>query len=177
LKEIIKDLKGVYVTNFEFDQPNQCSRVDVEAIRARLAASGWSRVMENWNKRAGEARWRKKLAFPQSTKNGIKKLSPEEPGYGISLDHSCSCKKPFTFQALGQRCVRFLIKAATSNWPLAKSVARVFPALRMVMALRRHAMTGLRELSERSSALARRGAVIKGSSAVLEGTRRPVYLK
>jgi hypothetical protein len=72
LKEIIKDLKGVYVTNFEFDQPNQCSRVDVEAIRARLAASGWSRVMENWNKRAGEARWRKKLAFPQSTKNGIK---------------------------------------------------------------------------------------------------------
>ncbi len=54
LKEIIKDLKGVYVKNFEFDQPNQYSQADVEAIRAQLAAPGWSRVVENRNKRAGE---------------------------------------------------------------------------------------------------------------------------
>jgi Domain of unknown function (DUF4252) len=45
--EILKDLKGIYVKNFEFDGPNQYSQADVDAIRAQLAAPGWQRIVES----------------------------------------------------------------------------------------------------------------------------------
>ncbi|HEY6251662.1 MAG TPA: DUF4252 domain-containing protein [Candidatus Angelobacter sp.] len=54
LKEVIKDLKGIYVKNFLFDRPNQYSQADVEAIRAQLAAPGWSKIVENRSKNARE---------------------------------------------------------------------------------------------------------------------------
>jgi Domain of unknown function (DUF4252) len=54
LKELLKDLKGIYVKNFEFDERNQYSQADVDAIRAQLSAPGWSRIVENRNKREGE---------------------------------------------------------------------------------------------------------------------------
>jgi len=47
LKAILKDLKGIYVKNFEFDEPNQYSQADVDAIRAQLAAPGWSKIVES----------------------------------------------------------------------------------------------------------------------------------
>src|SRR5579863_10523036 len=43
VKEIIKDLKGIYIRNFEFDEPNQYSPSDVEEVRRQLASPGWSR--------------------------------------------------------------------------------------------------------------------------------------
>src|SRR6266480_1565081 len=43
-KDLIKNLKGIYVKNFEFEQPNQYSAADVEEIRTQLAAPGWSKI-------------------------------------------------------------------------------------------------------------------------------------
>jgi hypothetical protein len=54
LKELLKDLKGIYVKNFEFDEPNQYSPADVEAIRAQLSGPGWSRIVESRSRREGE---------------------------------------------------------------------------------------------------------------------------
>jgi len=53
-KDLIKNLKGIYVKNFEFEQPNQYSAADVEEIRTQLAAPGWSKIVENRDKRANE---------------------------------------------------------------------------------------------------------------------------
>jgi len=53
-KNLIKNLKGIYVKNFEFEQPNQYSAADVEEIRTQLAAPGWSKIVENRDKRANE---------------------------------------------------------------------------------------------------------------------------
>lgn len=54
VKDLIKNLKGIYVKSFEFEQPNQYSAADVEEIRTQLAAPGWSKIVENRDKRANE---------------------------------------------------------------------------------------------------------------------------
>lgn len=54
VKDLIKDLKGIYVKNFEFDSPGQYSQADVEAIRAQLARPGWQRIVTSRSKRTGE---------------------------------------------------------------------------------------------------------------------------
>lgn len=54
VKDVIKGIKGIYVKNFEFDQPNQYSAADVAAIRSQLAAPGWMRIVESHNKRDPE---------------------------------------------------------------------------------------------------------------------------
>lgn len=54
VRQAFRDLKGIYVKNFEFDGPNQYSQSDVEAIRAQLAGPAWSRVVESRSIRARE---------------------------------------------------------------------------------------------------------------------------
>lgn len=54
LKDAIKDLKGIYVKNFEFDSPGQYSQEDVDAIRAQLAAPGWQRIVESSSQKSRE---------------------------------------------------------------------------------------------------------------------------
>lgn len=54
VKDLIKKLKGIYVRNFEFEHPNQYSAADVEEIRTQLAAPGWSKIVENRDKRTNE---------------------------------------------------------------------------------------------------------------------------
>lgn len=54
LKDIIKNLKGIYVKSFEFDAASQYSQADVEAIRKQLAGPGWSRIVTNTDKRSGD---------------------------------------------------------------------------------------------------------------------------
>jgi len=53
LVAIMKGLKGIYVKSFEFDDANQYSAADVEAVRKQLAAPGWSCIV-NVRKRTGE---------------------------------------------------------------------------------------------------------------------------
>ncbi|PYV28373.1 MAG: hypothetical protein DMG24_02220 [Acidobacteria bacterium] len=52
-RELIKQLKGVYVKSFEFDKEGEYSTADVELIRAQLHAP-WSRVVDVRSKREGE---------------------------------------------------------------------------------------------------------------------------
>lgn len=54
LVEVIKDLKGIYVKNFEFDSPGQYSQADVEAIRSQLTGPGWQRVVTSYSKHNNE---------------------------------------------------------------------------------------------------------------------------
>jgi len=54
LKDIIKNLKGIYIKSFEFDEASQYSQADVEAIRTQLTAPGWARIVTDVNKRTGE---------------------------------------------------------------------------------------------------------------------------
>lgn len=54
VKDLIKKLKGIYIKSFEFEQSNQYSAADVEEIRTQLAAPGWSKIVENRDKRANE---------------------------------------------------------------------------------------------------------------------------
>jgi hypothetical protein len=54
LKELLKDLKGIYVKNFEFDERNQYSPADVEAIRAQLSGPGWSKIVESRSRHDSE---------------------------------------------------------------------------------------------------------------------------
>ena len=52
-KEIIQDLKGVYVKRFVFETIKEYADSDVEAIRSQLDAPGWSRVVGVRSKRSG----------------------------------------------------------------------------------------------------------------------------
>ena len=50
ISDVVKDLKGIYVKSFTFDEPNQYSPADVEPIRAQLAGPGWSKIVESRTK-------------------------------------------------------------------------------------------------------------------------------
>ena len=52
-RELIKQLKGVYVKSFEFDKEGEYSPADVEAIRTQLHTP-WSRIVDVRSKREGE---------------------------------------------------------------------------------------------------------------------------
>jgi hypothetical protein len=52
--EIVKNLKGIYVKNFEFDKPGEYSQADVEAIRGQLQKPFWSRIVSAQNRHEGE---------------------------------------------------------------------------------------------------------------------------
>ncbi|MFB3923411.1 MAG: DUF4252 domain-containing protein [Terriglobia bacterium] len=53
-RELIKDLKGVYVKSFEFDKEGEYSQDDVEAIRSQLAAPGWTKIVGVRSKHDGD---------------------------------------------------------------------------------------------------------------------------
>jgi len=48
---IIRKLTGIYVKSFEFDKPDQYSDSDVEAIRAQLKSSSWTRMVNVTSRR------------------------------------------------------------------------------------------------------------------------------
>jgi Zn-dependent alcohol dehydrogenase len=45
IKELVKDLKGVYVKRFEFDTSGQYSSTDVEPVLKQLRGPGWTRIV------------------------------------------------------------------------------------------------------------------------------------
>jgi hypothetical protein len=53
IKDLIKNLKGVYVKSFEFEGTNNYTEADVEAIRSQLRSPGWSRLVNVRSKREG----------------------------------------------------------------------------------------------------------------------------
>jgi hypothetical protein len=53
LKSIVKNLKGIYIKSFEFDEASQYSKGDVDAIRSQLT-SRWSKIVQSIEKRRNE---------------------------------------------------------------------------------------------------------------------------
>jgi len=51
---LIRNLKGVYVKSFEFDNPGEYSESDIEAIRTQLRAPAWSRIVNVRSRRDGD---------------------------------------------------------------------------------------------------------------------------
>lgn len=45
-KNLVRDLKGIYVKSFEFDKPGEYSPADVDFVRSQLTAPTWSRVVQ-----------------------------------------------------------------------------------------------------------------------------------
>jgi hypothetical protein len=52
--EVVKNLKGIYVKEFEFAKPGEYSQADVEAVRRQLQTPAWSRIVSSRNKINGE---------------------------------------------------------------------------------------------------------------------------
>ena len=53
VKDIIKDLKGVFVKRFVFEKESEYTDTDVETIRSQLNAPGWSKIVGVRSKRQG----------------------------------------------------------------------------------------------------------------------------
>jgi hypothetical protein len=54
LKSIVKNLKGIYIKSFEFDEASQYSKADVEAIRSQLTSPRWTKIVQSIDKRNNE---------------------------------------------------------------------------------------------------------------------------
>jgi hypothetical protein len=44
-KQLIENLRGIFVRSFKFDTPGQYTPADVESVRSQLAAPGWTRIV------------------------------------------------------------------------------------------------------------------------------------
>jgi hypothetical protein len=53
VKELLTNLKGVYVRSFEFDSAGQYSRADLDAIRRQFSDPGWHRQVGVRSRREG----------------------------------------------------------------------------------------------------------------------------
>ena len=51
---MLSDVQGIYIRSFEFEKENAYTQSDVDAVRAQLAAPGWSRLIEVDSKQQGE---------------------------------------------------------------------------------------------------------------------------
>lgn len=54
VKQLTKNLKGIYVRSFEFAQDGQYSNADVEAIRSQLRNASWKPIVEVHSKSDGD---------------------------------------------------------------------------------------------------------------------------
>jgi hypothetical protein len=45
IKELVRDLKGIYVKRFEFDGDGQFTNADIEPILRQVRSSGWARIV------------------------------------------------------------------------------------------------------------------------------------
>jgi hypothetical protein len=54
LKSIVKNLKGIYIKSFEFDEASQYSKADIDAIRSQLTSPRWTKIVQSIEKRHNE---------------------------------------------------------------------------------------------------------------------------
>src|SRR5262245_20892948 len=54
LTSIMKNIKGIYIKSFEFDEASQYSKADVEAIRSQLTSPRWVKIVQSIDKRTNE---------------------------------------------------------------------------------------------------------------------------
>jgi hypothetical protein len=53
-KELISNLKGIYVRSFEFAAPGEYTEADVESLRSQLTGSDWAKMVSVRSKNDGE---------------------------------------------------------------------------------------------------------------------------
>lgn len=80
-KQIISELKGIYVRSYEFDDPKAYSMDDINTIRKQLSAPGWVKIVSNEEKdKSGQWELQEVYVFQLNGKmNGIFLLNAE-PG-------------------------------------------------------------------------------------------------
>jgi hypothetical protein len=54
IKELIGNLKGIYVRSFQFDSDGAYSDADVDSIRSQLRAPEWARIVNVTSKKGGD---------------------------------------------------------------------------------------------------------------------------
>jgi hypothetical protein len=54
VKELIRDLTGIFVKSFEFDKEGEYSQEDLEAIRSQIPSGVWSRIVGVRSRKNGE---------------------------------------------------------------------------------------------------------------------------
>ena len=54
LSSIMKNIKGIYIKSFEFDEASQYSKSDVDAIRSQLTSPRWVKIVQSIDKRTNE---------------------------------------------------------------------------------------------------------------------------
>jgi hypothetical protein len=54
VRELLAQLKGVYVKSFEFDRDAAYSATDIDSIRSQLSSPGWSKIATVRSKRSGD---------------------------------------------------------------------------------------------------------------------------
>lgn len=54
LKQMLQNLKGIYVKSFEFEREGEYSESDVDAIRSQLTGRSWSKIVSVRSKKGGE---------------------------------------------------------------------------------------------------------------------------
>ncbi|HVC48522.1 MAG TPA: DUF4252 domain-containing protein [Terracidiphilus sp.] len=53
-QQLIQNLQGIYVRDYEFDKPDQYSLEEVEQLRKSFATSEWSTIVSDREKKTGE---------------------------------------------------------------------------------------------------------------------------
>jgi len=79
-KQVLSKLRGVFVRNYEFDDPKAYSMDDFNTIRKQLTAPGWSRIVSNEEKDKN-GRWEVQEIYifqREGRTNGIVILSAEQ---------------------------------------------------------------------------------------------------
>ena len=54
IRELIKNVKGIYVKSFTFDKENEYSPAEVESVMSQLRGGGWSKVISITSKKDGD---------------------------------------------------------------------------------------------------------------------------
>lgn len=54
VKELLKNLKGIYVKSFQFEKEGEYSPADVDSVLSQLRGGGWSKIVGVTSKRDGD---------------------------------------------------------------------------------------------------------------------------
>ena len=53
-KDLVRNLKGIYVKSFQFEKADAYSQTDIDAIRAQVPSPAWSRIVHVQSKKDGQ---------------------------------------------------------------------------------------------------------------------------
>ena len=54
IRELLKNLKGIYVKSFSFEKPNEYAPTDVDSVLSQLKGGGWTKIIGVTSKKDGD---------------------------------------------------------------------------------------------------------------------------